>query len=47
MVVRRDRLMDLTDELDKTIDHDWPTFKVRIDRELKEDHGKALKPGRT
>jgi len=45
ILVRRDRLMDLTDEIDKTIDHDWADFKQRVDRELKEGD-KARKPGR-
>ncbi len=45
-LVRRDRLMDLTDEIDKTMDPDWPSLKQRIDRELK-DVDKPLKPGRT
>jgi hypothetical protein len=44
-LLRRDRLMDLTDGIDKTIDHDWPEFKERVDRELKEGD-KGAKPGR-
>ena len=48
MLVRRDRLMEMTDAIDKTIDHDWPNFKERVDHELKDnDHEKAGKPGRT
>jgi len=46
ILVHRDRLMDLTDEIDKTMDTDWPNFKSRVDRELK-DRDKPLKPGRT
>jgi len=46
ILVRRDRLMDLTDEIDKAIDHDWPSLKERVDLELK-DRAKPLKPGRT
>lgn len=46
MLVRRDRLMDMTDEIDMAIDHDWPSFKERVDRELK-DQEKGTKPGRT
>jgi hypothetical protein len=43
---QRDRVMDLTDEIDKTSDQDWPNAKQRIDRELK-DQPKPGKPGRT
>lgn len=36
-LTQRDRVMDLTDEIDKTNDQDWPSLKQRIDRELQED----------
>jgi maltose-binding protein MalE len=44
-IERRDRLMDLTDEIDKTQDQDWPALKRRIERELK-DLVKPFRPGR-
>jgi hypothetical protein len=46
-LLRRDRLMDDADAIDKTIDHDWPSFKERIDRDLEGKEKPLVKPGRT
>jgi hypothetical protein len=35
-LMRRDRLMDLNDQIDKASDRDWTTVKGQIDKELKE-----------
>lgn len=47
ILLRRDKLMDDADEIDRTIDHDWPSFKARIDRDLEGKEKPLLKPGRT
>jgi hypothetical protein len=44
-LIRRDRLLDYNDKIDKTMDSDWPSLKRTIDAEL-ETKG-MVKPGRT
>ena len=47
LILRRDRLMNLNDQIDSTIDHDWPSYKARLDRELESKDKPVQKPGRT
>ena len=44
-IIRRDRLLDYGDTIDKTLDNDWPALKRTLDNEL-ETKGR-VKPGRT
>jgi len=46
ILIRRDGLMEVSNQIDRAIDHDWPALKQRIDREL-EDKDKPVKPGKT
>lgn len=47
-LARRDRLMDDSDKIDSTIEHDWSALKDRIDRDLEGKEAEpARKPGRT
>jgi hypothetical protein len=46
VLVRRDRLMDDDDQIDRVLDSDWPEFKKDIDRELAPEKPPTTTPGR-